>query len=79
LKTLEDNGFIKYSGNNLWIKYVTRDGKKVPVLFATFKKSGEVIITDYTGNAMASSTKEEDIRDFLLKELRDFKIDELLD
>jgi hypothetical protein len=79
LKTLEDNGFIKYSVNNLWIKYVTRDGKKVPVLFATFKKSGEVIITDYTGNAMASSTKEEDIRDFLLKELRDFKIDELLD
>jgi len=79
LKTLEDNGFIKYSLNNLWIKYVTRDGKKVPVLFATFKKSGEVIITDYTGNAMASSTKEEDIRDFLLKELRDFKIDELLD
>jgi hypothetical protein len=79
LKTLEDNGFIKYSGNNLWIKYVTRDGKKVPVLFATFKKSGEVIITDYIGNAMASSTKEEDIRDFLLKELRDFKIDELLD
>jgi len=79
LKTLEDNGFIKYSVNNLWIKYVTRDGKKVPVLFATFKKSGQVIITDYTGNAMASSTKEEDIRDFLLKELRDFKIDELLD
>lgn len=79
MKTLEDNGFIKYSVNNLWIKYVTRDGKKVPVLFATFKKSGEVIITDYTGNAMASSTKEEDIRDFLLKELRDFKIDELLD
>ena len=79
MKTLEDNGFIKYSVNNLWIKYVTRNGKKVPVLFATFKKSGEVIITDYTGNAMASSTKEEDIRDFLLKELRDFKIDELLD
>lgn len=79
MKTLEDNGFIKYSVNNLWIKYVARDGKKVPALFATFKKSGEVIITDYNGNAMASSTKEEDIRDFLLKELRDFKIDELLD
>jgi len=79
LKTLEDNGFIKYSVNNLWIKYVTKDGKKVPALFATFKKSGQVIITDYNGNAMASSSKEEDIRDFLLKELRDFKIDELLD
>jgi hypothetical protein len=79
LKILEDNGFTQYSGNNLWIKYITRENKKVPVLFATFKKSGEVIVTDYNGNAMASSIKEEDIRDFLLKELRDFKIDELLD
>ena len=79
MKILEDNGFIQYSGNNLWVKYLTREGKKVPALFATFKKSGQVIITDYNGNAMASSSKEEDIRDFLLKELRDFKIDELLD
>jgi hypothetical protein len=77
LKILEDNGFTQYSGNNLWIKYTTKDNKKVPVLFATFKKSGEVIITDYNGNAMTSSSKEEDIKNFLLKELRDFKIDEL--
>ena len=79
MKILEDNGFAQSSGNNLWVKYVTKDGKKVPVLFATFKKSGEVIVTDYNGNTMASSIKEEDIRDSLLKELRDFKIDELLD
>lgn len=79
MKILEDKGFIQYSGNNLWIKYVTREGKKVPALFATFKKNGQVIITDYNGSVMASSSKEEDIRDFLLKELRDFNIDELLD
>lgn len=78
MKILEENGFIQYSIQNLWIKYATKNNKKVPVLFATFKKNGEVIITDYNGNAMARSSKEEDIRDFLLKELRDFKIDELL-
>ena len=78
MKTLEDNGFTKYSGNNLWVKYIKRDNKKVPVLFATSKKNGQIIITNYNGDVMVSSTDEKDIKDFLLSEIRDFKIDELL-
>jgi hypothetical protein len=80
LKILEDNGFTQYSGNNLWVKYYPkRDNKKVPVLFATSKKNGQIIITNYNGDVMVSSTDEKDIKDFLLSEIRDFKIDELLD
>ncbi len=46
MKILERNGFVQYSGNNLWIKYDYIDNKKVPILFSTVKKNGDVVITN---------------------------------
>ncbi len=71
---LERNGFVQYSGNNLWIKYEYIDNKKVPILFSTIKKNGDVVIKNNIGDILISSKDETKIEEVLKVEIRDVLI-----
>lgn len=78
MKILERNGFVQYSGNNLWIKYDYIDNKKVPILFSTVKKNGDVVITNNDGDVLISSNDETKIEEVLKVELRDIFIKSII-
>ena len=79
---LEDNGFIQYTSfSNLWVRYEIIDGKKSIKFFATFKKNGDVTITNRYNDDVIFITKNDDdkLKGFLLRENRDDKISILLE
>lgn len=78
MKILERNGFIQYSGNNLWVKYDYIDNKKEPILFSTIKKSGDVLVTNNYGDVLISSNDETKIEEVLKVELRDIFIKSII-
>ena len=73
---IEEYGFIKYGGDNLWVKFKYEDGVKVVKYFATYLKNNNLIIRDEDGNSVV--VDQTDINDFLIREGRNDKLNQLL-
>lgn len=77
MKILEELGFKEY-GVNFWVKCLIVDNKKTQVLFVTIKKSGEAFLKNKSGQIIKGSSNEEELRSFIISELREFKLLNLL-
>ena len=79
---MEDNGFIQYTSlGNLWVRYEIVEGRKSIKFFATFKKNGDVTITNRYNDEIIFINKNDDnkLKEFILRENRDDKISILLE
>ena len=78
---MEDNGFIQYTSlGNLWVRYEIAEGRKTIKFFATFKKNGDVTITNRYNDEIIFINKNDDnkLKEFILRENRDDRISILL-
>jgi hypothetical protein len=58
---LSEIGFVPYTGQNLWIKYISEDNSRKPFLYATVLRSGKIVISNTSGNVIITSAKKEEI------------------
>jgi hypothetical protein len=67
---LNEFGFIGYSLQNLWVKYINKE----PVLFITFLKNDKLIIKNQKGEIILTSNNIDEVKNTLIIEIREIKL-----